>query len=419
MKNPLAKSVFLLLFLVQFFSLKCQTESTEKRPVLTGLDQVYNYHHHFAHKRIGIITNHTAVNRQGDHITDIFLTMPNVRIVALFGPEHGVRGHAAAGETVASEVDPLKNIPIYSLYGNTKKPSPEMLKNIDVLVFDIQDIGARFYTYIWTMFYAMQAAAENHITFVVLDRPNPITGKIEGPILEKELSSFIGLQPIPIRHGMTVGELAKMFMGEGWIGNEKLNIIVIPLKNWRHEMWFDETGLEFIPPSPNMPTLETATIYPGTCLLEGANVSEGRGTDTPFLIFGAPWINANQLCEKLNATKIHGVQFDPVEFMPISIPGKTLHPKFEDENCFGARIHITHRDSLDAFECGLHIVKMLHDLYPNDFQFRTDGHFDKLCGTDKIRIAIENVESVQNILGLGKKDQEAFLLTREKYLLYP
>jgi uncharacterized protein YbbC (DUF1343 family) len=387
--------------------------------VLTGLDQIADYQHLFKNKKIGIITNHTAVNRQGEHITDIFLNLPDVTVAALFGPEHGVRGQAVAGERVESQVDPLTDIPVYSLYGASKKPTPEMLKNIDVLVFDIQDIGARFYTYIWTMFYALQAAAENNITFVVLDRPNPITGKIEGPILEQEFSSFVGLQPIPIRHGLTIGELAKMFVGEKWIGETKTELIVVPIKNWRRDMWFDETGLQFIPPSPNMPTLETATIYPGTCLLEGTNVSEGRGTDTPFLLFGAPWINADRLCAQLNRLELTGVHFEPAEFTPMSLPGKAPNPKYENKKCFGAKIHITNRDSLNAYACGMHIIKMLQNVYPNDFEFRRDGFFDKLCGTAKVRIAIENGERVENILNVGYKEQEAFLNLREKYLLYP
>ncbi len=294
-----------------------------------------------------------------------------------------------------------------------------MLKNIDVLVFDIQDIGARFYTYIWTMFYALQAASEQDITFIVLDRPNPITGKVEGPILEKEFSSFVGLQPISIRHGLTIGELAKMFVGEKWIGEPKTELIVVPIKNWRRDMWFDETGLEFISPSPNMPTLETATIYPGTCLLEGTNVSEGRGTDTPFLLFGAPWINADHLCVQLNRLELTGLHFEPAEFTPTSLPEKAPNPKYENQMCYGAKIVITNRDELNAFQISILMIKTLHDMYPNNFAFHPAGFFDRLCGTDKIRTGIERGESVQNMLVRGQKDEEAFRLTREKYLLYP
>ncbi len=421
MKNQIHNTLFTLLFLSQIFFLDCHSQSSEKPPVvLTGLDQIQEYRHLFNSKKIGIVTNHTAVNRQGEHITDIFLEMPDVQVTALFGPEHGVRGHATAGEHVDSQVDPLTDYPVYSLYGASKKPTLEMLKNIDVLVFDIQDIGARFYTYIWTMFYALQAAAENDIAFIVLDRPNPITGKVEGPILKKEFSSFVGLQPIPVRHGMTVGELAQLFSGEGGLGeNIKADLTIIPLKNWRRDMWFDETGLDFIPPSPNMPSLETAMIYPGTCLLEGTNVSEGRGTDFPFLMFGAPWINADLLCEKLNATNLIGVDFDPVEFTPVSMPGKSLHPKYENEKCLGSKIRITDGDSLNAFECGVHIIKTLHDLYPDDFEFRQDGFFDKLCGTDVIRTGIKKGRDNAPLIRTWSSSQEAFLRMREKYLLYP
>ncbi|MBN1482217.1 DUF1343 domain-containing protein [candidate division KSB1 bacterium] len=388
-------------------------------PVLTGLDQIRDYEHLFAFKKIGIVTNHTAINRAGLHITDILPTLSEVRIVALFGPEHGVRGHAVAGETVENQVGSLSEVPVYSLYGNTKKPTSEMLRGIDLLVFDIQDIGARFYTYIWTLFHVMQAAAEHNIPLVVLDRPNPVTGKVEGPILDQQFSSFIGLQPLPVRHGMTIGELAQLYNGEGWLGeNLRTDLTVIPLKNWRRDIWFEKTGLEFFPPSPNMPDLETATIYPGACLLEGTNVSEGRGTETPFLVFGAPWIASDQLCDRLNSLRLTGLCFEPAEFIPVAIAGKVRAPAYENTHCYGAKIHITHRDNVEPFFSGVCIVQVLHDLYPNDFQFRQDGFFDKLCGTDEIR---ESIEAGGNILTLREKWRQqhvSFDRMKKKYLLY-
>lgn len=388
-------------------------------PVLTGLDQVHHNAHLFAHKKIGIVTNHTAVNRQGIHIVDVFRTMPNVRIVALFGPEHGIRGHTTAGEIVEDQADSLNAIPVYSLYGNIKKPTLEMLQNIDLLVFDMQDIGARFYTYIWSLFYVMQAAAENVIPMVVLDRPNPITGKVEGPILDRRFSSFIGLLPLPVRHGMTIAELAQLYNGEGWLGeNLRVKLTVIPVKNWRRDMWFDETGLTFIPPSPNMPDLETAAIYPGTCLLEGTNVSEGRGTESPFLLFGAPWIKSVKLCETLNSLQLAGLSFTAAEFVPVAIAGKVRAPAYENRQCYGAKIHITQRDKVEAFLSGVLIVQVLHDLYPNDFQFRQDGFFDKLCGTDEIS---ESVRAGSTLLTLQEKWRQQHLpfdQMKKKYLLY-
>ena len=266
-------------------------------PVKTGLDNVTSFAEVFQNQRIGIITNHTAYNKSGLHIVDVFAAMKTVQIKALFGPEHGIRGDTDAGGKIADENDPSRNIPIYSLYGKTLKPTPEMLKDIDILVFDIQDIGARFYTYVWTMALAIEAAAENNIRFIVLDRPNPITGNhVEGNILDMNYSTFVGKYPIPVRHGMTIGELAMMFNGEGWSYDRvQCDLQIIPAKNWQREMWFDQTGLKFIKPSPNIPDLMTAIIYPGMCLLEGTNVSEGRGTQEPFKIFGAPWIDSAKL----------------------------------------------------------------------------------------------------------------------------
>ena len=237
--------------------------------VKTGLDNINSYKHLFRGKRIGIITNHTAYNKDGKYIVDIFKNMPNVVVAALFSPEHGLHGVEEAGKEVESRTDRVHGLPVYSLYGKTRKPTQEMLEDIDILVFDIQDIGARFYTYIYTMSLAMEAAAESGRQFVGLDRPNPINGiHVEGNILESQFASFVGLYPIPVRHGMTVAELATMFNAEGWLaGGVKANLVVITMKGWRRRMWYDQTQLPFIKPSPNMPDLETATIYPGLCLL--------------------------------------------------------------------------------------------------------------------------------------------------------
>ncbi|MBN2270849.1 MAG: DUF1343 domain-containing protein, partial [Sedimentisphaerales bacterium] len=242
--------------------------------VKTGLDNVASYENLFRGKRIGIITNHTACDGRGRHITDVFADMPGVKITALFGPEHGIRGTEAAGKTIESQSED-GDIPVYSLYGKTNKPTADMLRDVDVLVFDIQDVGARFYTYTYTMSLAMEAAAENGKRFVVLDRPNPINGlTVEGNILEPKFTSFVGLYPIPVRHGMTVGELAKMFNEQGWLkGGVKADLVVVPMQGWRRGDWYDRTGLRFIKPSPNMIDLETAVVYPGLCLLEGTNVS--------------------------------------------------------------------------------------------------------------------------------------------------
>lgn len=384
-----------------------------------GLDRVASYSELFRGQRIGIITNHTGYNSQGEHITDVFWKMNGVSVTALFGPEHGIRGSAEDGAKIDSARDPVRQIPIYSLYGQTRKPTPEMLANVDVLVFDIQDIGARFYTYIYTMALAMEAAAEQDKRFVVLDRPNPIAGKkVEGNVLDPAFATFVGLYPIPVRHGMTAGELARMFNGEGWLANGvTAELSVVPLSGWQRDMWYDETGLRFIPPSPNMPDLETATAYPGLCLLEGTNVSEGRGTTTPFLSFGAPWIDSRQLVSRLNDLDLEGVKFLATSFTPQTMPGKALHPKYEGYECFGTSVQVTDREHFQPYWTGIQVVDTIHRLYPDSLQWRIK-HFDRLCGTDKVRNAIENNADLLALRAAWQDGLTDFMLIRQKYLIY-
>jgi beta-N-acetylhexosaminidase len=294
-----------------------------------------------------------------------------------------------------------------------------MLENIDVLIFDIQDIGARFYTYIQTMALAMEAAAEQGVTFVVFDRPNPINGEaIEGNLVEPDFTSFVGLFPIPVRHGMTVAELAGMINNEGWLKNGvRAELKVIPLENWNRNMWFDETGQTFVKPSPNMPDLETAAVYPGLCLLEGTNISEGRGTQTPFLTFGAPWIDADTLCHILNRIDLYGLQFNPITFTPESIPGMAGNPKYRSRECHGAEIIIENRSVLHAYWTGIRITDTIHRLYPDSFDWRI-GHFDRLCGSDLIRKTIDRQSGLDSLQMFIEKHEAGFRERRQTYLLY-
>ena len=381
--------------------------------VKTGLDRVGEYKNLFEGKRLGIIANHTAYDSNGRFIVDVFRGMAGVKVTALFSPEHGLWGTARAGEKIGSQTDLVYDLPVYSLYGKTQKPTSEMLRNIDFLVFDIQDIGARFYTYIYTMSLAMEAAAQNGKTFIVLDRPNPINGiSVQGNILEPAFASFVGLYPIPVRHGMTAGELAKMFNGQGWLsGHVKAELVVILMEGWRCRMWYDQTGLSFIKPSPNMPNLETAAIYPGLCLLEGTNVSEGRGTAIPFMQFGAPWIDSRLLAERLNALDLPAMRFEPANFTPTS-------SKYKDKECHGVRILITDRDKLEPYFSGIRIVDEICQMYPEQFEWKA-AHFDRLCGTSKIRDAIASHSSVDVLQSKWQKELESFLKIRAKYLLYP
>ncbi len=385
-------------------------------------------------KKLGLVTNPTGVDSRLDSLIDLFHRLPSIDLVALFGPEHGVHGNAQAGEYVPYYRDEKTGLPVYSLYGQSLKPgssrlddvdaamrsfdtaaegkSPElsMLANVDVMVFDIQDIGTRIYTYVATMAYCMQVCAEKGIDFIVLDRPNPINGEtMEGPVLEyPEYSSFVGLYPIPVRHGMTIGELALLFNDK--FLPKKVNLTVIPMKGWRRDMWYDQTGLTWIPPSPNMPTLQTATVYPGQVFFEGTNVSEGRGTTNPFEMFGSPWIDGQTLAEKLNMLCLPGVVFREACFAP-------TFSKYKGELCKGAQIHIQDRDAYKPFETTLHIIKTVQGDYHANLEFHK-GYFDRICGSASIRQAIEKHSGIDEIVSNYADQIVAFDGFRKAYLLY-
>ncbi len=365
-------------------------------------------------QRVGLITNPTGVDKNLNSVVDLLHNDPDVELTALYGPEHGVRGSEQAGDYVEYYIDEETGLPVYSLYGQTRKPTPEMLENIDVLMFDIQDVGTRFYTYIYTMAYAMEAAAENDIPFIVLDRPNPLGGKaVEGPVLDPAFSSFVGLYPIPLRHGMTVGELATLFNEEFDIGAD---LTVVEMKGWKRKMLYDDTSLEFVLPSPNMPTVDTALVYPGAALIEGTNVSEGRGTTKPFELIGAPFINSTDLSAELNGLDLPGVTFRAASFTP-------MFSKHRGELSHGVQIHVTDKEAFQPVEMGLHLVKTIHDMYPEDFAFRAENSagvsfFDNLIGNGWVREAIENGESVDEIKAQWQGDLDQFKKLRENYLIY-
>ncbi|MGG1595624.1 DUF1343 domain-containing protein [Terribacillus saccharophilus] len=360
-------------------------------------------------KKVGLITNPTGIDSKMNSIVDLLHDDSDIELTALFGPEHGVRGDAQAGEYVESYIDEKTGLPVYSLYGQTRKPTPEMLKNVEVLVFDIQDVGTRYYTYIYTMAYAMEAAKENNIPIVVLDRPNPLGGlSVDGPVLEPEFSSFVGMYPIPTKHGMTVGELARFFNTEF---NIKADLKVVKMKGWRRSMDFDDTGLPFVLPSPNMPTVSTTFVYPATGLIEGTNLSEGRGTTKPFELIGAPYINSTNLAAELNSLRLPGVKFRAASFTPSTSKhsGKLSH---------GVEIYITDRDEFNAVTTGLYIIKTIHDMYPDDFEFLSNNFFDKLIGNDRVRTMILEGASVTEITKTYQKELSEFKKVRKEYLLY-
>ena len=352
--------------------------------------------------RIGLITNHTGIDRAWNPTADLLRSAPGVTLVALFSPEHGIRG--TADETIGDGRDPVSGVPVYSLYGDTRKPKPEQLAGLDALVFDIQDVGARYYTYIATMGLAMEAAAAAHLKFIVLDRINPIGGiAFEGPLLHGG-ESFVSWHSLPIRHGMTVGELARMFNDERHIGAD---LTVIPLQRWRRELWMNEAGLPWINTSPNMRSLTEAALYPGIGILELA-VSVGRGTATPFEILGAPYVDGAVLARELTAMALPGIRFEPSEFTPSS-------SNFANQHCGGVRMTITDRDAWRPVMSGVAIALVLHRLYPNDFAL------DKLSTLLRDPATLEAIRAgkpLAEITAMWREDEAAFAARRAKYLLY-
>jgi uncharacterized protein YbbC (DUF1343 family) len=359
-------------------------------------------------KRVGLITNHTGRDRAGRSTIDLLAASTELRLVALFAPEHGIRGAAAPGETVESGRDGKTGLPVHSLYGATREPTPEMLEGIDVLVYDIQDVGARQYTYISTLGLGMRAAARKGIPFVVLDRPNPVTGTlVEGGVLDPAFSTFVGLYPIASRHGLTVGELARLYDGEFGIGAD---LTVVRMEGWRRDEWYDETGLPWVDPSPNIRRLEAAIHYPGTVYLEGTNLSEGRGTEAPFEQTGAPWLDAVAVAREMNALRLPGVRFDPVRFTVDSAAAK-----YPGQTIPGLRLVVTDRESYRPIRSTLLLIDAVRRRHPDEF--RWSGTLDRLAGTDRLRKAIEG-GTLRQLLEEWDRQAEVFRRTREAYLLY-
>jgi len=366
-------------------------------------------------KKVGLITNQTGITQSLDSTVDVLHRHPKVKLVCLFGPEHGIGGAMQDGHKIGSFIDGRTGLRVFSLYGEHYKPTKEMISDIDAFVFDIQDVGVRYYTYIATMNRCMEAAAEHGLGFIILDRPNPINGvAIEGNILEEGFRSFVGERPIPIRYGMTIGELAGMFNEEYGIGCE---LSVVAAKGWKREMWYDETGLPWVMPSPNMPTLDTATVYPGTCLVEGINVSEGRGTTRPFEIIGAPWIDGFRLRDRLTGEGLPGVAFRTLHFTP-------TFGKYANEVCGGVQLHVYDRDRFKPVLTGLKLIRVIMDLFLGKLEFRKgqgdeNYGFDLLAGTDRIRKQLVEGLNPENIEKGWEEDLKRFSSKHRKYLLYP
>jgi uncharacterized protein YbbC (DUF1343 family) len=360
-------------------------------------------------KRVGLITNHSAIDRSRASAIDLIAAHKDLKLVALLAPEHGIRGDLQAGVKVADEKDSKTGVPVYSLYlSEDRGPTPDMLKDVDVLVYDLQEVGGRTWTYVSTMALSMQAAVKKDIPFVVLDRPNPIGGEIvEGAVLDPKFQSFVGMYPIPARHGMTVGELATLFNQKHGIG---ANLIVARVRNWRRSEWQDQTGLPWINPSPNLRSLAALTSYPGSVYFEGTNLTEGRGTDRPFEQIGASWLNAPDVVRTMNEMRLPGVRFEA-----ITTPVAQTAAKFSGQTIPAIRFVVTDRLAYRPVRTSLLLIDVIHRQHPKEFAWRPS--IDRLTGSDKVRMAID-AGTLQPLLEQWDREAEEWRETRKAYLLY-
>lgn len=368
-----------------------------------------------ASQRVGLVSHPAAVALNLRNNVQALLEA-GIRLTALFGPEHGFAASASDGVQVNDSRDTTTGLPTYSLYGANLEPTQEMFQQIDVLVADLQDVGVRFYTYLSTLFYLIQAAGHHHCPLIVLDRPNPINGdRMAGPVLEADLISFVGMVAVPIRHGMTLGELAQFINAE--YGFEA-DLTVLPMRGWRREQWFDQTGRIWVPTSPGMPKFETTLVYPGTCLLEGTNLSEGRGTPLPFEILGAPWVDGHLLADRLNQRALAGIYARPAIFTPTS-------SKYRGETCHGVQLHVLDREVFSPIRTALEIISVCKTQYPDQFTFlppynnsSLHNHFDLLAGTHQLRRDLENGWPLDEITDSWQAGLGEFSKRRQPYLLY-
>jgi len=367
--------------------------------------------------RLGLIANPTAVTASLEHAAPLMSAARDLDVRALFGPEHGVWADAQDLVEVGDGQDRHTGLPVFSLYGKTRVPTAAMLEGLDALVFDVQDVGARYYTFIYTMLHALGACTAHHKRLIVLDRPNPLGGAgLDGNVLDPAYASFVGLHPLPTRHGMTVGELALLFREERALRAE---IEIVPMKGWRRAMAFEDTGLPWVLPSPNMPTVDTAFVYPGGCLVEGTNLSEGRGTTRPFEIVGAPWLDPWRLAEDLEKEKVAGVVARPLFFTP-------TFQKHAGKLCGGVQVHVSDRKKFPAFLFYLLLIHHARRQSPRDFAWRQPPYeyetvklpIDILCGTDAVRRAIEAGQSPRRLDAGWARQRQAFARRRARYLIY-
>jgi uncharacterized protein YbbC (DUF1343 family) len=360
-------------------------------------------------KRVGLITNHSGIDRAKTPVIDLIARHQDLKLVALLAPEHGIRGDAAAGEKIEDEKDPRTGVPIFSLYKSEDRgPTAEMLRDVDVLIYDLQEVGGRTWTYVSTMALAMQAAATHKIPFVVLDRPNPIGGEIvEGALLDPKFKSFVGMYPIPARHGLTVGELATLFNTKHGIGAD---LIVARVANWRRSQWQDETGLPWVNPSPNLRSLAALTSYPGSVYFEGTNLTEGRGTDRPFEQIGASWLDAPRVAAAMNGRRLPGIRFEP-----ITMAVAATAAKFPGRTIPGIRFEVTDRQAYRPVRTALLLIEQIRRQHPADFAWGKT--IDRLTGSDKVRLAIDGGRLTE-LLDDWDQEAQAFKVASASFRLY-
>ena len=400
----------LLLFSITFTSIAATPQ------VKTGLENLLENHLDLIQgKKLGLLANQTSVDSKGRHIVDLLSEHAQI-VTVLFGPEHGFMGDVEDAVSIDDSV--YNNIQLYSLYGEFLSPTPKMLKDVDVLVYDIQDVGVKFYTYISNLFLAMHAAKRENIPIIVLDRPNPINARIvSGAITNPAFSSFVGVIPLPIRYGMTVGEIAALFNSESYGGfSLNIDLTVIPMTDYKRHMWYDETDVPWVVPSPNMPTLETAVIYPGMCLMEGTNLSEGRGTDSPFLTIGAPYINSKDWLQAIPKEVLAGVKAESVIFLPKSIPGVVTTPKYKEQKCYGLHFIVMDREKLEPIDLAVSVLCAAQKLYPDEFKMTK--YLDKLWGNEDLRAMVSEGHDYRSILQTCELGLAQFKKVRKKYLRY-
>jgi uncharacterized protein YbbC (DUF1343 family) len=388
--------------------------------VNTGIDRVAkNWPKPLRAANIGLLVHPASINSRYIHSAELFFKSTRCRLSALFGPQHGIKGETQDNMIEwEGSTDPATGLPVYSLYGKHRKPLPDMLADIDAIVIDMQDVGARYYTFIWTMALVMEACHEQKKAVVVLDRPNPIGGEMtEGPLLQPEYASFVGLRRLPVRHGMTIAEVA-LYLKDAY--HPSLALHIISMKGWERRMWFDDTGLPWVLPSPNMPAVSTAAVYPGMCLLEATNLSEGRGTTRPFEIFGAPFIEPDILVKRLKESRLPGVIFRPLNFLP-------TFQKHAGRLCGGAQLHVTDRKKFKPFKTAAAILISVNELYPKDFSWNQPPYeyeevhlpIDILAGTDRFRKDIDRGAELNTMETWWNKELSKFdREIRKKYLIY-